>query len=162
MPALRVQESGFAREYISDECLMPAHSARRWMTCNVVKEEKTAFRMYLDDSHSRFLLSAKRIGDCFYISQYEAFPEVRHARQRKTKGRGGKQGAEMRGRTSSRTSDGQRTLKPAYCVPSATLEASIVRLTGVCALCVGAERGGGARLLLLRRPQVRHMGLHLS
>lgn len=72
-----MQESGFAREYISDECLAPCLSARRWMTCNVVKEEKTMFRMYLDDSQSRFLLSAKRIGDCFYISQYEAFPEVR-------------------------------------------------------------------------------------
>jgi hypothetical protein len=72
-----VQESGFAREYITDECLAPCQSMRRWMTCNVVKEEKTMFRMYLDDAQGRFLLSAKRIGDTFYISQYEAFPEVR-------------------------------------------------------------------------------------
>lgn len=56
---------------------MPCQSMRRWMTCNVVKEEKTMFRMYLDDSQTRFMLSAKRIGDTFYISQYEAFPEVR-------------------------------------------------------------------------------------
>lgn len=32
--------------------------------------------MYLDDAQTRFMLSAKRIGDAFYISQYEAFPEV--------------------------------------------------------------------------------------
>jgi len=34
------------------------------------------FKMYLDDSEKSFLLSAKRIGDSFYISQYEAFPDV--------------------------------------------------------------------------------------
>lgn len=65
-----------AREYISDECLLPCQPMRRWMTCNVSKEGKTIFRMYLDDAQTQFMLSAKRIGDSFYISQYETFPEV--------------------------------------------------------------------------------------
>ncbi len=72
---LDMLESGLAREYISDECLLPCPSQKRWTTCNVVKDGKTMFRMYLDDAHTRFILSAKRIGDSFYISQYETFPE---------------------------------------------------------------------------------------
>lgn len=31
--------------------------------------------MYLDEAHTRFILSAKRVGDSFYISQYESFPD---------------------------------------------------------------------------------------
>ena len=71
------QESGLAREYITDEYLLPSPNLRKWTTCNVVKEGKTVFRMYLDDAQTRFMLSAKRVGDAFYISQYETFPEVR-------------------------------------------------------------------------------------
>jgi len=31
--------------------------------------------MYLDEAQPRFVLSAKRVGDSFFISQYESFPE---------------------------------------------------------------------------------------
>jgi len=72
---LTSQESGHAREYITDECLLPCPTLKRWSTCNVVKDGKTAFRMYLDETHTRFMLSAKRVGDSFYISQYESFPD---------------------------------------------------------------------------------------
>jgi hypothetical protein len=59
-----------------EEHLRPSPNARKWTTCNVVKEGKTIFRMYLDDNQTCFMLSAKRVGDAFYISQYESFPEV--------------------------------------------------------------------------------------
>lgn len=72
---LASQESGHAREYITDECLLPCPTLKRWSTCNVVKDGKTTFRMYLDEAHTRFILSAKRVGDSFYISQYESFPD---------------------------------------------------------------------------------------
>ncbi|KAM3577754.1 hypothetical protein VYU27_000298 [Nannochloropsis oceanica] len=72
---LDMLESGHAREYITDECLLPCPTLKRWSTCNVVKDGKTAFRMYLDETHTRFMLSAKRVGDSFYISQYESFPD---------------------------------------------------------------------------------------
>lgn len=72
---LTLQESGHAREYITDECLLPCPTLKRWSTCNVVKDGKTTFRMYLDETHTRFMLSAKRVGDSFYISQYESFPD---------------------------------------------------------------------------------------
>ena len=71
------QESGLAREYVMEEHLRPSPNPKKWTTCNVVKEGKTVFRMYLDDNQTCFTLSAKRVGDAFYISQYETFPEVR-------------------------------------------------------------------------------------
>lgn len=71
------QESGLAREYVLEEHLRPPPNPRKWTACNVVKESKTVFRMYLDDKQTCFMLSAKRVGDAFYISQYESFPEVR-------------------------------------------------------------------------------------
>ena len=83
------QESGLAREYVMEEHLRPSPSPRKWTTCNVVKEGKTVFRMYLDDNQTCFMLSAKRVGEAFYISQYEAFPEVRRLSLRRRDGRAG-------------------------------------------------------------------------
>lgn len=60
-----------------EEHLRPSPNPKKWTTCNVVKEGKTIFRMYLDDNQTCFMLSAKRVGDAFYISQYKTFPEVR-------------------------------------------------------------------------------------
>ena len=68
-------ECGDAREYIPHEFLNPP---TRWWECRIVREDKTKFYMYLErpasEGGDRFVLSARRVGDDFYISQYESFP----------------------------------------------------------------------------------------
>jgi len=69
-------ESGDAREYIPRELLNPPAD---WWECKVTREQKANFYMHLERPRSeggnRFILSAKKVGNDFYISQYEAFPK---------------------------------------------------------------------------------------
>lgn len=72
-------ESGDAREFIPQICLKPPEN---WWLCRVTRTNDSEFCMALETNASRgtkgqadaFVLSAKRIGDDFYISRYEAFP----------------------------------------------------------------------------------------
>ncbi|KAL0585229.1 hypothetical protein ABG067_004933 [Albugo candida] len=66
-------ECGHAREYLAEECLSPTQS-NNWTYTRVERKDKTEFRMYWNSD--QFLLSAKKIGGSFYISQYEHFPEA--------------------------------------------------------------------------------------
>lgn len=69
-------ESGFAREYITEECLSPTTTkGDTWTNCYVKRINKHQFKLY-EDGTDRFLLSAKQINTTFYISQYEDFPEL--------------------------------------------------------------------------------------
>lgn len=68
-------ESGYAREYITEECLSPTTFDKTWLNCIVERVDKTEYRLY-EDNTNRFLLSAKQVGDDFYISQYEDFPLI--------------------------------------------------------------------------------------
>lgn len=66
-------ESGEAREFIPRKHLQPP---KRWWQCRLVREEKVRFSLTLErkgDAPDTFLLSARRIGDDFYISRYESF-----------------------------------------------------------------------------------------
>ena len=71
-------ESGEAREYLPRELVSPP--PHYWM-CRVSRSGKNNFCMFLERNASKslgdptFLLSARRVGDDFYISRYEAFPE---------------------------------------------------------------------------------------
>ena len=67
-------ESGHAREVVTEECLSPAEHDTNWTHCYLVRVDKVNYKMYSQKSH-RFLLSAKKVGDHFYISQYESFPD---------------------------------------------------------------------------------------
>lgn len=72
-------ESGDAREFIPESCLQPPEG---WWLCRVTRKNGAEFCMALETNASRgsrgkpdaFVLSAKRVGDDFYISRYEAFP----------------------------------------------------------------------------------------
>ena len=66
-------ESGTARELVTEECLSPAEHDTNWTHCYLVRSDKTDYKMYAQKSH-RFLLSAKKVGEDFFISQYEDFP----------------------------------------------------------------------------------------
>lgn len=68
-------ESGYAREYITEECLSPTVNEKEWRNCYVQRVEKKKFKLF-EDGTDRFLLSAKQVDDTFYISQYEDFPEM--------------------------------------------------------------------------------------
>lgn len=68
-------ESGFAREYLAEECLSPTDNDKRWTNCYVERVDKFQFKLFEDETN-RFLLSAKQVDSTFYISQYEDFPEL--------------------------------------------------------------------------------------
>lgn len=69
-------ECGDAREFIPRELLNPPAN---WWECKVTRERKTNFYMHLErlrtEGGDRFILSAKKVGNDFFISQYEDFPE---------------------------------------------------------------------------------------
>jgi len=70
-------ESGDAREFIPSELMSPPEG---WWLCRVRRTNKTHFVLELErnphGSHAEplFILSARRVGDDFYISRYEGFP----------------------------------------------------------------------------------------
>lgn len=66
-------ESGEAREFIPQTCLEAPQS---WCLCRVVRENKVQFSMSMEKgkAENRFMLSAKRVGDDFYISRYAVSP----------------------------------------------------------------------------------------
>mmetsp|Transcript_9466 Transcript_9466/g.11430 ORF Transcript_9466/g.11430 Transcript_9466/m.11430 type:complete len:478 (-) Transcript_9466:353-1786(-) len=68
-------ESGEAREFIPYDYLLPS---KDWWLCKVKRINHVEFTMHLEPPCGRmiadkFILSAKRVGDDFYISQYENF-----------------------------------------------------------------------------------------
>jgi hypothetical protein len=70
-------ESGDAREFIPSELMSPPES---WWQCRVRRANKSHFVMELEKNANgthpqpMFVLSARRVGDDFYISRYESFP----------------------------------------------------------------------------------------
>ena len=64
-------ECGEAREFIPAECLNPLGS---WCQCRLMRHAKTHFSLFEDGKGGKFLLSAKVVGNDFFISQYENFP----------------------------------------------------------------------------------------
>jgi hypothetical protein len=76
---LDMLENGFARESIAQECLSPrcsspsGSSIPTYQRLRFKRIGKMAMELYTDDvgDSKRFLLSAKRIKDTFYISPYQ-------------------------------------------------------------------------------------------
>lgn len=69
-------ESGDAREFIPYDFLIPS---KDWTLCKVYRKSAFEFVMVLEPtdgkiSSEKFMLSAKRVENDFYISQYESFP----------------------------------------------------------------------------------------
>ena len=63
-------EGGGAREGLSDECLSPVVTTRKWTKCYVERtEDKKTFHLFIEGS-MRHLLSAHRTGEDFVLSQY--------------------------------------------------------------------------------------------
>lgn len=72
---LEALESGHAKEFIPYNYLTPS---KDWWLCKIKRKNFVEFSMHLEPSCGRmvadkFILSAKRVGDDFYISQYEYF-----------------------------------------------------------------------------------------
>lgn len=70
-------ESGLAREFVPAELLMPPE---HWWLCRIKRSNKNQFVMELERTTGSaasgrpvFVLSARRVGDDFYISRYEDF-----------------------------------------------------------------------------------------
>ena len=63
-------EGGSAREGLSEECLSPVVTTRKWTKCFVERtEDKKIFHLFIEGSQ-RHLLTAFRMGDDFILSQY--------------------------------------------------------------------------------------------
>jgi hypothetical protein len=63
-------EGGGAREGLSDECLSPVVTTRKWTKCYVERtEDKKTYHLFIEGS-LRHLLSAHKVGDDFVLSQY--------------------------------------------------------------------------------------------
>ena len=63
-------EGGGAREGLSEECLSPVTTTRKWTKCFVERtEDKKIFHLFIEGSR-RHLLTAFRMGDDFVLSQY--------------------------------------------------------------------------------------------
>ena len=62
-------ESGEAREFIPQNCLDA--KSKSWCLCRVLRENKIQFSMFIEKGNQDrgFALSAKRVGDDFYISR---------------------------------------------------------------------------------------------
>ena len=80
LPLEELVEGGFARQVLSDVTRSPRMDLKRidhWSHCKCRYEDvaKTKFYLY-EERTGEVLLSAKRIGDNFYISQYAEFPDL--------------------------------------------------------------------------------------
>ena len=63
-------EGGGAREGLSEECLSPVVTTRKWTKCFVERtDDKKIFHLFIEGSQ-RHLLTAYRMGDDFVLSQY--------------------------------------------------------------------------------------------
>jgi len=73
-------ENGYSREFIASSLLTPtskgacasskAHDL--WVLCKLTRPSKSEFQLCSEDGD--FMLCAKRVGECYYISTYEYFP----------------------------------------------------------------------------------------
>ena len=70
-------ESGMARDYLASDVLTPVPEGRSWYQCVVVKnlEDKSEYKFY-SEVDNLFIMSARREGNTFWISQYETVPKV--------------------------------------------------------------------------------------
>lgn len=67
-------ELGRSQELFKSSLLAPGNPrTQKLLRTHVIREDKWNFYMY-DDNTNRFMLSAKMVGNNFYISQYENFP----------------------------------------------------------------------------------------
>lgn len=71
---LDLLESGFARESVTRECLNPKDDTDGYNRFTFKRIGKMNMELYVDDGE-RFMLSARRVGDTFYISPYKLNPE---------------------------------------------------------------------------------------
>ena len=63
-------EGGGAREGLSDECLSPVVTTRKWTKCYVERtNDKKTYHLFVEGS-LRHLLSAHKVGEDFVLSQY--------------------------------------------------------------------------------------------
>lgn len=66
-------EGGFSREVVADRVLSPS-PRKRWQYFVLKRSiDKKSFHLNTREGN-KFVLCAKRVGDVFYISQYETFP----------------------------------------------------------------------------------------
>ncbi|GBG33842.1 Tubby protein [Hondaea fermentalgiana] len=72
---LEMLELGASREVLSTKCASPANRTGNWQECFIMSEDKKKFAMY-DERSGEILLTAKRVDNDFFISQYEDFPET--------------------------------------------------------------------------------------
>ena len=72
---LDLLESGFARESVTRECLSPRDESDGYNRFVFKRIGKMMMELYSDDDEQRFLLSARRVGDSFFISPYRMDPE---------------------------------------------------------------------------------------
>jgi len=86
-PSPGLLESGDARGQLLDVVSAPCEYARKWQRCIMVRQNKTEYRLFLEDTDldsQHFVLSAVRDLETgtFYISHYQDFPSLpKEARQ---------------------------------------------------------------------------------
>ena len=80
LPLEELVEGGFARQVLSDHTRSPRMELERidrWSHCKCRYEDAAKQKFYLyDEVTGELLLTAKRIGTDFYISQYPDFPDL--------------------------------------------------------------------------------------
>jgi hypothetical protein len=81
-------EGGGARQVIGDELLSPVVNLRKWEHCMVKRIKKVEFTM-IDEKTKEVMLTARKIGDAFYLSCYSDFPS--NVGDSPLEGRGAKQ-----------------------------------------------------------------------
>ena len=90
---LEMLEGGGAREGLSDECLSPVVTTRKWTKCYVERtEDKKSYHLFVEGS-LRHLLTAYRVGEDFVLSQYaDIASRLEEAKEQQSAAAGGGSG----------------------------------------------------------------------